>query len=153
MSSLKSPAVVPPNYRSTLTRTLELAMKTAETASVESNHRVVLQAVREVTRIITLMTKLDFTSAAENEAQPIALPPPTELLAPSHLAPSTSPPPAVVSPRSASKRKKAGKKAKNRREKTGKLPATDQLLDDIIVKFNTLKLYEDNAAQALAAAG
>jgi hypothetical protein len=33
-------------------------MHTAEAASAEGNHKIVLQAVREVTRIITLMTKI-----------------------------------------------------------------------------------------------
>ncbi len=41
-----------------LQKILDLAMHTAEAASTEGNHKVVLQAVREVTRIITLMTKL-----------------------------------------------------------------------------------------------
>lgn len=42
-----------------LEKILDLAMKTAETASAEGNHKIVLQAAREVTRIITLMTKLE----------------------------------------------------------------------------------------------
>jgi hypothetical protein len=41
-----------------LQKMLDLAMQTAEAASTEGNHKIVLQAVREVTRIVTLITKL-----------------------------------------------------------------------------------------------
>ncbi len=41
-----------------LNRALDLAMKTAEAASAENNHKVVIQAVREVTRIVTLINKM-----------------------------------------------------------------------------------------------
>jgi hypothetical protein len=41
-----------------LQKILDLAMHTAEAASAEGNHKIVLQAVREVTRIITLITKM-----------------------------------------------------------------------------------------------
>ena len=37
------------DYGATLNRILELAMQTAEAASAEGNHKVVIQAVREVT--------------------------------------------------------------------------------------------------------
>jgi tRNA U34 5-carboxymethylaminomethyl modifying GTPase MnmE/TrmE len=66
-------------YLATLNRMLELAMQTAEAASTEGNHKIVLQAVREVTRIITLMTKMDCTSEAKSKtpAAPVltAIPP------------------------------------------------------------------------------
>ena len=45
---------------------LELALHTADAASAEGNHKITLQAIREVTRIITLMTKM--APAAEPEA-------------------------------------------------------------------------------------
>jgi hypothetical protein len=41
-----------------LQQILDLAMHTAAAASAEGNHKIVLQAAREVTRIITLMTKM-----------------------------------------------------------------------------------------------
>lgn len=41
-----------------LNRLLELAMQTAEAASEDKNHRLVLQAVREVTRLVTLINKI-----------------------------------------------------------------------------------------------
>jgi hypothetical protein len=41
-----------------LNRALDLVLKTAETASADNNHKVVIQAAREVTRIATLITKM-----------------------------------------------------------------------------------------------
>jgi hypothetical protein len=41
-----------------LNRALDLVLKTAEAASAENNHKVVIQAAREVTRIATLITKM-----------------------------------------------------------------------------------------------
>jgi hypothetical protein len=41
-----------------LNRAMDLVLKTAETASAENNHKVVIQAAREVTRIATLITKM-----------------------------------------------------------------------------------------------
>jgi hypothetical protein len=52
-----------------LQHVLDLAMQTAETASAQGNHKLVLQAAREVTRIITLMTKL--AGAPEKAASPV----------------------------------------------------------------------------------
>ena len=49
----------PPDYGATLNRILELAMQTAEAASAEGNQKVVIQAVREVTRIVALILKMD----------------------------------------------------------------------------------------------
>jgi hypothetical protein len=46
------------NFVNILNRMLELAMQTAEAASEEKNHRLVLQAVREVTRLVTLINKI-----------------------------------------------------------------------------------------------
>jgi hypothetical protein len=48
----------PPDYLDTLQQFLHLAMQTAQTASAEGNHRLVLQAIREGTRIIALITKM-----------------------------------------------------------------------------------------------
>jgi hypothetical protein len=53
-----------------LNQILDLAMHTAEAASAEGNHRIVLQAVREVTRIITLMNKLDSPPKQESKTKP-----------------------------------------------------------------------------------
>jgi hypothetical protein len=47
-----------PDYLDTLQQFLHLAMQTAQTASAEGDHRLVLQAVREGTRIIALITKM-----------------------------------------------------------------------------------------------
>jgi hypothetical protein len=41
-----------------LGRALDLVLKTAEAASAENNHKIVIQAAREVTRIVTLITKM-----------------------------------------------------------------------------------------------
>lgn len=41
-----------------LSRAMDLVLKTAEAASAEKNHKVVIQAAREVTRIATLITKM-----------------------------------------------------------------------------------------------
>jgi hypothetical protein len=41
-----------------LNRVLDLVLNTAEAASAENNHKVVIQAAREVTRIATLITKM-----------------------------------------------------------------------------------------------
>jgi hypothetical protein len=50
---------------------LELAMHTADAASADGNHKVVIQAIREVTRIVTLMIKIDVTSKPEMGAMPL----------------------------------------------------------------------------------
>lgn len=41
-----------------LNRTLDLVLKTAEAASAAKDHKVVIQAAREVTRLATLITKM-----------------------------------------------------------------------------------------------
>ncbi len=46
------------NCLNVLDRMLALAMQTAEAASAEKNHRLVLQAIREVTRLVTLIDKI-----------------------------------------------------------------------------------------------
>ena len=46
------------NCLNVLDRMLALAMQTAEAASAEKNHRLVLQAIREVSRMVTLINKL-----------------------------------------------------------------------------------------------
>jgi hypothetical protein len=48
---------------------LDLVMRTAEAASVEKNHKLVLQAVREVTRIITLMNKMSAEPDPERKSK------------------------------------------------------------------------------------
>jgi hypothetical protein len=45
-----------------LSRALDLVLKTAETASAENNHKIVIQASREVTRLVTLINKINSTS-------------------------------------------------------------------------------------------
>jgi hypothetical protein len=59
-----------------LQKLLDLAMHTAEAASTENNHKVVIQAVREVTRIVTLITKIDNSSAPKAAAEITAAPVP-----------------------------------------------------------------------------
>jgi hypothetical protein len=41
-----------------LNHALDLVLKTAEIASAENNHKMVIQAAREITRIATLITKM-----------------------------------------------------------------------------------------------
>jgi hypothetical protein len=41
-----------------LNQALDLVLKTAEAASAENNHKVVVQAAREVTRIVSLINKM-----------------------------------------------------------------------------------------------
>jgi hypothetical protein len=57
---------------------LELAMQTAEAASEENNHRLVLQAVREVTRLVTLINKITCSpdQNPESAEKPVADPRP-----------------------------------------------------------------------------
>ena len=50
------------NCLDVLTHMLDLAMQTADAASAEKNHKLVLQAVREVTRLVTLINKISSSS-------------------------------------------------------------------------------------------
>jgi len=65
MQTTNSPNILHQDCLNKLQKILDLAMQTAEAASTEGNHKIVLQAVREVTRIITLMTKLAGAPAPE----------------------------------------------------------------------------------------
>lgn len=56
------------NCLTVLDRMLHLAMQTAEAASAEKNHKLVLQAVREVTRLVTLITKI--SGSADSKSKP-----------------------------------------------------------------------------------
>jgi hypothetical protein len=51
-----------------LSHTLDLVLKTAEAASVENNHTVVIQAAREVTRLAGLMHKMTSSVTKDNKA-------------------------------------------------------------------------------------
>ena len=51
------------NCLNVLDRMLALAMQTAEAASAEKNHRLVLQAIREVYRLVTLINKITCSPA------------------------------------------------------------------------------------------
>jgi hypothetical protein len=62
METIKPTLAPGRNYLATLYRMLDLAQQTAEAASADGNHKVVIQAIREVTRIITLITKIAATS-------------------------------------------------------------------------------------------
>jgi hypothetical protein len=57
-----------------LSRALELVLKTAETASAENNHKIVIQAAREVTRIATLITKMTDPKTLASLGRPVAKP-------------------------------------------------------------------------------
>ena len=63
-----------------LNRVLDLALITAESASAEGNHKVVIQAAREVTRIVTLINKMTLSSD----------PKPKPKLKTTHISPSSS---------------------------------------------------------------
>jgi hypothetical protein len=58
MQATTTPQVQSQSCLEVLNRMLALAMQTAEAASAEKNHKLVLQAVREVTRLITLINKI-----------------------------------------------------------------------------------------------
>jgi hypothetical protein len=57
------------NCLNVLDRMLALAMQTAEAASAEQNHRLVLQAIREVSRLVTLINKIAITSDQKPESK------------------------------------------------------------------------------------
>jgi hypothetical protein len=58
-----------------LNRVLDLVLKSAETASAEGNHKIVIQAAREVTRIVTLITKMtDPKIKTKSTPQPTVIP-------------------------------------------------------------------------------
>jgi hypothetical protein len=78
MQSIISPNSLNQECLGKLQQILDLAMQTAETASAEGNHKIVLQAVREVTRIITLMTKLAGAQVPEAATSIPAVPIPTK---------------------------------------------------------------------------
>ena len=65
-----------PDYLDTLNQFLNLAMHTAQTASAEADHRLVLQAIREGTRIIALINKMTSESTSKSMAEPKSAPPP-----------------------------------------------------------------------------
>jgi hypothetical protein len=70
MKSTQSPSPLAPDYLATLHRLLELATQTAETAGAEGNHRLVLQAIREGARIVTLLLKLTSSPDRKPGRQP-----------------------------------------------------------------------------------
>jgi len=133
-----------------LQQILDLAMQTAEAASIEGNHKIVLQAAREVTRIITLMTKLNPAPESEDEAPALTSPTFTAQFESPH--PASAPHRPVSSVGQSGKPKKAGGRTKKDWEISGTPLEHNQLLDDIIPNFNTLRQYEENAARELAAA-
>ncbi len=51
-----------------LSRVLDLVLKTAEAASAENNHKVVIQSAREVTRIAALMHKMTSSTTKAGRA-------------------------------------------------------------------------------------
>ena len=57
-----------------LSHALDLVLKTAETASAENNHKIVIQAAREVTRIATLITKMTAPKTKAFQGSPVAKP-------------------------------------------------------------------------------
>ena len=50
-----------------LSRALDLVLKTAEAASVENNHKLVIQSAREITRLTSLIHKM---TGSKNKAAP-----------------------------------------------------------------------------------
>ncbi len=59
----------PPDCIDVLNRMLALAMQTAEAANADKNHKLVLQAVREVTRLVTLINKITGTPEPKSKAR------------------------------------------------------------------------------------
>jgi hypothetical protein len=68
MSALVSPPRQSRNCLDVLNHMLDLAMRTADAASADQNHRLVLQAVREVTRLVTLINKITTAAAKPGPA-------------------------------------------------------------------------------------
>jgi hypothetical protein len=58
MQTCLNPADLLQDCLAKLNQAMDLCLKTAEAASAESNHKIVLQAAREVTRIVTLINKM-----------------------------------------------------------------------------------------------
>ena len=69
MESINSPSPLHEYCLGKLQQVLDLAMHTAEAGSADGNHKIVLQAVREVTRIVTLITKIEKSSAPKAETE------------------------------------------------------------------------------------
>jgi hypothetical protein len=65
-----------PDYLATLNQFLNLAMHAAQTASAEADHRLVLQAIREGTRIIALINKMTNELTSKSMAEPKSAQPP-----------------------------------------------------------------------------
>jgi hypothetical protein len=70
MSADNSNQLLPQNCLDVLTHMLDLAMQTADAASADKNHKLVLQAVREVTRLVTLINKITTSSAQKPAPKP-----------------------------------------------------------------------------------
>ena len=70
MPTNNSNQLLPQNCLEVLHHMLDLAMQTADAASVEKNHKLVLQAVREVTRLVTLINKITTSSAQKPAPKP-----------------------------------------------------------------------------------
>ena len=127
-----------------LNRVLELAMQTAETASAESDHKVVLQAINGVIRIITLMLKMADTSDREIGSPRMAFIPRTG------LDRALDPQPAMTGAggvgsllvNSSPKKPTENQKPKtanpllNKWEKSGKLPGKKSLFLEVINQEN-----------------
>ena len=69
----KSPTPCTKNYLDYLYVLLDLALRAAYTASLEDNHKIVLQASREAGRLITLMHKIapEADSALDELSDPL----------------------------------------------------------------------------------
>jgi len=61
---------LPHNCLDVLTHMLDLAMQTADAASADKNHKLVLRAVREVTRLVTLITKITTPATQKGAPKP-----------------------------------------------------------------------------------
>jgi hypothetical protein len=129
MQTINSPNPLHQDCLGKLQRILDLAMLTAETASTEGNHKIVLQAVREVTRIITLMTKI---SSANQKMEPKSKKDPGQVRNPF-----------------LENRESKFESRPQKWEKSGKLPGQNYISDDIIMKYEALKHPNKNAGQLL----
>lgn len=143
-----------------LNQILGLAMHTAEAASAEGNHRIVLQAVREVTRIITLMNKIAVSreqepkpAPAQNHAQPNPLGARNstsgtmvsglDLLQETLLSLAQ---PQAVQPTTGSPKLETEKCLFQKREKGGKLAGKDSFINKMNDKYQNDRSCEKNAA-------
>lgn len=131
---------------STLYHVLEMAMHTAEAASADANHRIVLQAIREAVKIITLIYKMACPSGPKPETRDKKASLPAKTPSPGTQPPPIGPSltdleqdlfkeifsslaqPPVAQPATANRKLETDQGIVTKREKSGKIPKKKRLL-------------------------